>query len=146
MALQTDAVGKTWPAVDFEIEGERISQYADAVGAENPVHHDAEAAKEGGFRDLVAPPMFCVVYSAPAMGPAILDPEVGMNFAAMVHGGQEFEWAEPACSGDEITTTSKCLEIFEKDGKGFYVFESVSKRQDGETVCTGTWTNIVRGV
>jgi hypothetical protein len=29
---------------------------------------------------------------------------------------------------------------------GFYVFESVSKNQDGETVCTGTWTNIVRGV
>ena len=42
-----------------------------------------------------------------------------MNFATMVHGGQEFEWAEPAVVGDEITTTAKCLE-FEKDGKGFY--------------------------
>ena len=30
--------------------------------------------------------------------------------------------------------------------RGFYVFETVSKNQDGETVCTGTWTNIVRGV
>ena len=52
----------------------------------------------------------------------------------MVHGGQEFEWGEPACSGDEITTTPKCLEIYEKDGKGFYVFESVSVNQDGEQV------------
>jgi hypothetical protein len=26
------------------------------------------------------------------------------------------------------------------------VFESVSENQRGETVCTGTWTNIVRGV
>jgi hypothetical protein len=26
------------------------------------------------------------------------------------------------------------------------VFESVSNNQRGETVCTGTWTNIVRGV
>ena len=75
--------------------------------------------------------MFAVVYSAPALGPAMFDPEVGMNFAAMVHGGQEFEWGEPACSGDEITTTAKCLEIFEKDGKGFYVFETDSVNQDG---------------
>ena len=64
----------------------------------------------------------------------MFDPEVGMNFAAMVHGGQEFEWGEPACSGDEITTTAKCLEIFEKDGKGFYVFETNSVNQDGEQV------------
>ena len=146
MALKTEAVGKKWPTVDFEIEGERISQYAEAVGAENPVHHDASAAKEGGFRDLVAPPMFAVVYSAPAMGPAILDPDVAINFPAMVHGGQAFEWGEPVCAGDEITTTATCKEIYEKDGKGFYVFETVSTNQDGKQVVKGTWTNIVRGV
>ena len=76
----------------------------------------------------------------------MFDPEVGMNFATMVHGGQVFEWGEPACSGDEITTTPKCLEIYEKDGKGFYVFETVSVNQDGAEVVRGTWTNIVRGV
>ena len=58
-----------------------------------------------------------------------------MNFAAMVHGGQVFEWGEPVCSGDEITTTSKCLSIEEKDGKGFYVFETVSVNQDGARSC-----------
>ena len=76
----------------------------------------------------------------------MFDPEVGMNFAAMVHGGQEFVWGEPACSGDEIGTKAKCLEIYEKDGKGFYVFETVSTNQDGDEVVRGTWTNIVRGV
>jgi len=146
MAVKLDAVGKEWSPASFEVEAERIRQYASAVGEDNPVYHDAEAAKAAGFRDLVAPPMFCVVYSAPALGPAMFDPEVGMNFAAMVHGGQEFEWGEPACSGDEITTSAKCLEIFEKDGKGFYVFETRSVNQDGAEVGRGTWTNIVRGV
>ena len=56
----------------------------------------------------------------------MLDPEVGINFATMVHGGQEFEWGEPVCAGDEITTTAKVTEIYERGGKGFYVFESVS--------------------
>jgi len=146
VTLKTDAVGKQWPSASYEVGLEKIREYANAIGAVNPVHQDREASTEAGFRDVVAPPMFCVVYSARAMGPAILDPEVGINFAAMVHGGQEFEWGEPVCSGDTITTGARCTEIYEKDGKGFYVFESVSTNQDGAETVRATWTNIVRGV
>lgn len=146
MGLSQEAIGKRYPPASFEVEAPGISQYADAVGEESPVHRDPEAARAAGFRDVVAPPMFCVVYSAPAMGPAILDPEVGINLPAMVHGGQEFEWREPVCAGDTITTTATCKDIQEKDGKGFYVFESVSTNQDGAETVRGTWTNIVRGV
>jgi hypothetical protein len=35
-------------------------------------------------------------------------------------------------------------EIYDKDGKTFYVFESVSKNQDGQETVRGIWTNIVR--
>ena len=145
MTLKADAVGKTWPGVDFEIEAERIAQYADAVGEPSPVHRDPEAARAAGFRDVVAPPMFAVVYSAPAMGPALFDPDVEMNFAAMVHGGQEFEWSEPVCAGDVITTAVRCKEIYEQDGREFYVFASVSSNQEGLETVRGTWTDIVRG-
>ncbi|HET7444774.1 MAG TPA: MaoC family dehydratase N-terminal domain-containing protein [Solirubrobacterales bacterium] len=146
MALKTDAVGKEWPGTTYQAGREKIKEYATALGIENPVHFDAEAARAAGFRDIVAPPMFAVVYSGPALGPVLFDPEVAMNFAAMVHGGQEFVWGEPVCSGDEITTTAKCVSIEEKDGKGFYVFETVSVNQDGAEVVRATWTNIVRGV
>ncbi|MDX6638643.1 MAG: hypothetical protein QOJ01_2154 [Solirubrobacterales bacterium] len=146
MALKTDAVGKTWDGVDFDVDAERIAQYADAVGEPSPVHRDADAARAAGFRNAVAPPMFAVVYSAPAMGPALFDPDVEMNFAAMVHGGQAFEWGEPVCAGDTITTAVTCRSIEERDGKGFYVFESVSTNQDGRETVKATWTNIVRGV
>lgn len=144
--LKTDAVGKSWPAVTYQVGREKIKEYAHAIGLSNPVHFDREAAVAAGFRDVVAPPMFAVVYSAPAVGPALFDPEVAMNFAAMVHGGQEFEWEEPVCSGDEIETQVRCLEIEARDGKGFYVFESLSTNQAGERVARGLWTNIVRGV
>ena len=137
MAIKTEAIGKEWPASTYQVGREKIKEYANALGIENPVHFDVEAARAAGFRDVVAPPMFCVVYALPAMAPAILDPEVGINFATMVHGGQDFEWGEPACSGDEITTTPKCTEIYEKDGKGFYVFESTSVNQDGAQVLRG---------
>ena len=145
-AETTAAVGTEWPATEYEVGREKIREYATAIGADNPVHHDRDAAVAAGFRDIVAPPMFCVVYSARAMGPGVFDPEVGINFATMVHGGQEFVWGEPVCAGDEITTRAEVSEIYEKDGKGFYVFESVSTNQDGDEVVRATWTNIVRGV
>jgi acyl dehydratase len=146
MPLNTDAIGKQWPAATYEVGAEKIREFADVIGAESNVHRDHDAARSAGFRDLVAPPMFCVVYSARAMAPAILDPEVGINLAAMLHGSQEFEWDEPVCDGDLVETTATCKEIYEKDGKGFYVFETVSTNQDGERTVKGTWTNIVRGV
>ena len=146
MPVKQEAVGKQYDPVEFEVEADRIRQYADAVGESGEVYHDADAAREAGFRDLVAPPMFCVVYSAPAMGPAVLDPEVGMNLMAMVHGSQEFVWGEPVCAGDVITTQARLADVYEKDGRGYYVFTSESTNADGKLTVRGTWTNIVRGV
>lgn len=145
MPVSTQAVGKQYPPVVYEVCGEKIREYANAIGAQNPVHHDREAALAAGFRDLVAPPMFCVVYAGRSVGPAVFDPEVGINYATMVHGSQEFTWGEPVCAGDEISTVTTVAEIFEKAGNGFYILESVSTNQDGAEVARGTWTEIVRG-
>jgi acyl dehydratase len=88
--------------------------------------------------------MFAVVYSAGAMAPAILDPDVGINLARMLHGSQEFVWGEPVVAGDRIETAAELKDLYEKEGKQFYVFESVSRNQDGQEVVRATWTNIVR--
>ena len=146
MPVDTKAAGKTYEPKTYAVGREKVREYANAVGETNPVHLDVEAARGAGYADVVAPPMFAVVYSAPAMAPAVLDPEVGINLAMMVHGGQEFEWGKPVVAGDEITTTASVKDISERDGKGFYVFETVSVNQTGDPVCRGTWTNIVRGV
>ena len=146
MPVKTDAVGKRYPPLTYAVGREKVRESAHAVFEADPLHHDVEAARNAGYRDVVAPPMFCVVYSAPAMAPAILDPEVGIYFALMVHGAQEVRWGPLVVAGDEITTEVSVKAIEERDGKGFYVFESVSTNQDGHTVCVGTWTNIVRGV
>jgi acyl dehydratase len=143
--VDTANVGKTYDPATFEVGADRIRQYADAVHEDNPVYHDAEAARQAGFRDLVAPPMFAVVYSALAMGPAIVE-TIGDALPRMVHGGQEFVWGEPVCAGDTITTEASVKEIYEQDGKGFYVFESTSRNQEGAETVRAIWTNIVRGV
>jgi acyl dehydratase len=146
MPISTAAIGKSFPPVTYVVGREKIKEYASAVGETNPIHLDVEAARAAGHADVVAPPMFAVVYAGPAVAPAIFDPEVGLNFAMMVHGGQEFRWGPLVVAGDEITTTTTVKDISERGGMAFYIFESVSENQRGETVCTGTWTNIVRGV
>ena len=146
MPLNTHAIGKTYEPFVYAVGREKIREYASAVGETNPLYFDVDAARAAGYADVVAPPMFAVVYAGRAIAPAIFDPDVGLNFAMMVHGGQEFHWGPLVVAGDEITTTAEVKDIADRGGMGFYVFESVSKNERGDTVCTGTWTNIVRGV
>jgi acyl dehydratase len=144
LAPKTDAVGKTYPPTSYAVGREKVREFAAAVGEENPLHHDPDAAREAGYADVVAPPMFAVVFGGRAMAPALFDPEVGIDFSRMVHGGQEFVWGPPVVAGDEIATEVEVKDVAERGGLQFFVFESRSTNQNGETVCTGTWTNIVR--
>jgi acyl dehydratase len=139
------AVGKVFAPVTYAVGREKVREYAHAVGETNPLHTDVEAARAAGHADVVAPPMFAVVYTSPAIGPAMVDSEVGMDFARMVHGAQEFEWGPLVVAGDEITTEVEVVDVTERGGMGFYVFESRSDNERGERVCTGKWTCIVRG-
>jgi acyl dehydratase len=145
MGVNVEAVGKTYPPTLYAVGREKVKEFALATGETNPLHLDHEAARAAGYADVVAPPMFAVVYCGAAMGPALFDPELGINFARLVHGGQEFKWGPLVVAGDEISTTVSVKSISERAGNAFFVFESVSTNQDGHTVCVGTWTNIVRG-
>jgi acyl dehydratase len=138
------AIGKTYPAVEYAVGREKIREFASAVGESNPLYFDPEAARQAGHADVVAPPMFAVVFQIKSVGPAVFDPELGINFAMLVHGAQEFVWGPLVVGGDEITTTTTVKDISPRGEMTFYVFEAVSRNQREETVCTGTWSNIVR--
>jgi acyl dehydratase len=146
MALAIDKIGKTYAPVRYAVGREKIREYAQAVGETNPLHLDLEAARAAGHADLVAPPMFAVVYAGRAVFPALFDPELGIEFAMLVHGAQEFRWERLVVAGEEIDTAVEVTKIEERRGFGYYVFESRSLDARGRPVCTGTWTNIVRGL
>ncbi len=144
MPVNTDAIGKTYPVTTYAVGREKVREYAHAVGETNPLYLNVEAAREAGYADVVAPPMFAVVYAGRAITPALFDPDVGIDFPKMLHGGQEFIWGPVVVAGDEIATTTTVKDITTRGGMNFYVFETDSRNQRGETVCTGLWTNIVR--
>src|SRR4051794_30324825 len=131
MPVNTDAIGKRYPPTTYAVGREKIREYAYATGETSPLCLDVEAARAAGHADVVAPPMFAVVYSSPAIMPGLFDPEVGIDFARMVHGGQAFTWGELVVAGDEITTTCTLKDVSERAGNGFFVFETRSVNQDG---------------
>jgi acyl dehydratase len=128
----------------YAVGREKVREYAHAVGETDARYLDPDAARAAGFADVVAPPMFAAVYCAPALLPALVDPEIGMDFARMVHAAQEFTWGEPVVAGDEITTDAELEESSERGGMRFFVFKTTSTNQRGELVSEGRWTNLVR--
>ena len=126
----------------YAVGREKVREYANAVGETDARYLDPEAARQAGFDDVVAPPMFAAVYAAPAVFPAVL--ATGLDFDRMVHGAQEFTWHEPVVAGDEITTEASLEQQYERAGMRFYVFRTTSENQRGELVSEGLWTNIVR--
>ena len=141
----TDKIGKAYAPVVYAVGREKVREYSAAVGESNPLHYDLAAARSAGYGDVVAPPMFVVVYCSSAFMTALFDPELQIDFAHLVHGSQEFRWQQPVVAGDEITTTLSVKEIAERAGLRFDTFETVSVNQHGETTCVGTWSTIVRG-
>ncbi len=145
MSAPTDRIGKAYAPVVYAVGREKVREYAAAVGESNPLYFDVEAARSAGYGDVVAPPMFVVVYCSSAFLAALFDPELEIDFSRLVHGGQEFRWEQPVVAGDEITTTLTVKGIAERAGLRFDTFESISVNQRDETTCVGTWSTIVRG-
>ena len=148
MPVNTQAIGKTYDPVVYAVGREKIREYARAVGETNPLHLDVRGrARRPATRTWSRRRCSRSSTARPSVGPPIFDPEIELNFAMMVHGGAGVRVGRRSSwPGDEITTTASVKDISEADGRGYYVFESVSTNQRGEQVCRGTWTNIVRGV
>jgi len=144
MTANAEAIGKRYEPTTYAVGREKIIEFALATGETDPLHLDVEAARTAGYPDVVAPPMFAVVYQRRSVSGALFDPELAIDFAHMVHGGQEFTWERLAVAGDELTTTLTVADVSERMGMSFVAFATESLNQLGETVCTGLWTNIVR--
>ena len=138
--------GKTYPPLEYEVGREKIREYANAVGEHNPVHHDREAAQAAGFRDVVAPPMFAVVYSAGGGGARRSSTRRWASTSrACSTAARSSSGASRSAPATRSPHQATLENLYERAGMEFYVFESVSKNQDGAEVARGTWTNIVRG-
>ncbi|WP_219514436.1 MaoC family dehydratase N-terminal domain-containing protein [Nonomuraea ceibae] len=146
MALNRDFVGRSYPAgPPYEVSRVKIREFAAAIGDNNPVYRDREAARAAGHPDVIAPPTFPIVFSLQSGGEALADPDLGLNFAMVVHGEQRFEYVRPVYAGDRLVVTATITDIRSAGRNELLTVRNDVTTVEGEPVCTTYNTIVERG-
>ena len=142
--------------VTVRIDRRESQRYAYAVGDLNPIYFDDASAKAAGYRTLTIPPLFithALVTPEPASklrtdGLYEDSASVALEVARMMFGGEEWDFLEPVCVGDEITGTTRLLVVDQKVGMNGpfvrLVRETTFTNQDGQVVARSRQIGIAR--
>jgi acyl dehydratase len=146
MPANQDFVGRTFPATKpYEVSRVKIAEFADAIGDPSPVFRDRDAAVAAGYPDVIAPPTFPIVVTMASSGAAVADPELGINYAMVVHGEQRFEYTRPLRAGDVVTAQSTIESIREVGSNVLMNTRTELRTVAGEHVCTAFSIIVERG-
>ena len=122
--------GRTYPAVRFEIEPERVEAFARAIGA------DPAAG---------VPPTFAAVYSLGMTAPQLFgDEEADVDFARLLHAEQEFEWVRQARVGETVSSRGRVASDTSRRGMRFVSLETETSAVDGGPICRSRALFVIR--
>jgi acyl dehydratase len=146
MAVNAGFTGRTYPpTAPYAVGREKIREFAEAVGADDPVHVDQALARARGYRDVIAPPTFAVLIAQQCDRQFIADPEAGIDYSRLVHGAERFVHHRPITAGDEIVGVLTVDSVKEVGGSAMVITRSELSTIGGEPVCTATSTVVIRG-
>ncbi|MFN2526003.1 MAG: MaoC family dehydratase N-terminal domain-containing protein [Actinomycetota bacterium] len=133
---------------DLLVERGKVREFALAVGEDNSVFFDPEAARVHGLPDTVAPPTFTVtqIWQVPREE---REQRLGANldYERVLHGEQEFVYKRLPVAGEVLKGTMRIARDFVKEGKRggemrFVTYETRYVDSGGEEVLTAYYTLI----
>lgn len=123
--------GKTYPAVQIDIDPERVADFARAIGAD---------PADG------VPPTYAAVYSLGVTAPQLFgDDEAAIDFAHLLHAEQEFEWQRHPRVGETLTSVGRVASDTSRRGMRFVTFEADTTDANGGPICKARTLFIIRG-
>ena len=109
-------------SVQVEIDRSQIRFLAKVLGLKDEIHFDVNAAREAGFRDLVAPPSILMVVEAAADEvrvkrdqPTLLH-TLGADLRYLLHGDERYIYIAPLCAGDRVSFAATVGAFADKKG------------------------------
>ena len=136
-----DVIGVESEAIAYDVERGAIRKFAEAIGDDNPLYVDEEAARKSRYGGVIAPPTFMRSMSAGRSRATVQSP-----YPAALDGGSEWEYFEPVRPGDRIAVTMKVSDMFEREGRLgnmlFIIRETKYVNQFGKTVAIQRGTGI----
>jgi acyl dehydratase len=141
-------VGQQAPPYVFVVTEGSIADYCRAVRNDNPLYRDADAARAGPFRGIVAPPTYAFV-CAPLRRHELMHAH---GFAAPEEHGlratpfakAELRVSRPIRPGDELTSVVRLDDRYERRGSEFLTFRVRAVDRQGSPVVEYTYTVIWR--
>jgi len=124
------AVGLKLPGLEREVRQPQIDRYADAARDHNPIHIDAEFARQTPLGGTIAHGMLILAYASEMLTAAFGD-------AYTTHGSLDARFKSPARPGDVIRVSGQLTKL-EPDADDLVVTCQFScQNQNDETVITG---------
>ena len=145
MPLNQALKGKEYQEVSFPVVREQVLQFADAIGEDDPLFRDPQAAGAAGYPEQLAPPTFVTKMQIMTSGQVVVDQELGLDYSRVVHGEQAYEWVRPVFVGDVLTAVPRIADIFAKKSNEYLVIEAEIRDAGGERVAVARTTLISRG-
>jgi acyl dehydratase len=146
VAINPAYAGRTFdPSEPYEVSRVKIAEFATAIGDSSPLCRDRAAAQAAGYPDVVAPPTFAIVITAVNSARLIADPDLGVNYAMVVHGEQSFAYDRPLRAGDVVVAQTTIESIRQVRSLTTMATVTEISTVDGEHVCTAHSTLVERG-
>jgi len=146
VAINPAYAGRTFePSEPYEVSRVKIAEFATAIGDSSPLCRDRAAAQAAGYPDVVAPPTFAIVITAANSARLIVDPDLGVNYAMVVHGEQSFAYDRPLRAGDVVVAQTTIESIRQVRSLTTMATVTEISTVDGEHVCTAHSTLVERG-
>lgn len=139
----TALIGRTYRlAGSYEVEREKVREFARAIQATHPAHYREKAAAELGHPALVAPFTFTAVLGARAQRRLLEEIINDEKPAQMLHTEQRISAHRPIRVGDRLSCLIGLESYRRSHGQDRLVFASVILDQTNTPVQTG-WTTAV---
>ena len=135
MGLTTDIVGMHYRYPDhYEVEREKIREYAIAVQNDDASFFEEEAAADLGYKGLLAPLTFICVFGYKAQTAFFKNANIGVQDAQIVQVDQVLKFDKPIVAGDKLYCDVYVDSTRVAHGTQIIVTKNIITNQDGEIV------------
>jgi acyl dehydratase len=111
-------IGMSLPSYTIRVERVKIRELMEAIGDDNPIFLDKEAAAGEGYPDTPGPPTFITMAFQEFTGAYFKAFEaLGVPLASVLHGEEEYEYFGEIYPGDRLSCNMTFESIVEKQTK-----------------------------
>lgn len=141
MGIADNIVGTHYRYPDyFEVNREKIREFAKAVKDEHPAHHTEEGAREVGYDALLASLTFVAVAGRRVQQEIFHQFDVPINMERVLHRDQKLVFHRPIVAGDKLWFDSYLDSVIESHGAILTEIRGEVTDDDGEPVLTSIVT------